>query len=142
MVPKRLWGRDMNGRIFIDGSNVVFWRGGQRDAAMPLLVTRALLARRFVPTVYFDHSIHRHLTQDMLGEVSAQAQVIVAPKGMQADALLLEAAIGTQIQIVTNDHFHDWRKTYPQLRTDTLVTGRIGKGGLVQFSKKLRAVPI
>ncbi|MEQ6204574.1 hypothetical protein ABMC88_16155 [Sulfitobacter sp. HNIBRBA2951] len=132
----------MEGEIAVDGSNVVFWRGGQRDAAMPSLVTRALRARRFVPTVYFDHSIHRHLTQDMLDELSAQTRIVIAPKGTQADALLLEAAVGTSIQIVTNDRFHDWRKTYPQLRTDTLVTGRIVKGGRVQFSKKLRAVPI
>ena len=107
-----------------------------------MLITRALVARRFAPVVYFDNSIHAYLGKQALGELSALGQVIVVPKGTQADPELLDAALSARCQIVTNDRFNDWRKAYLSLRNDTLVTGRIVKGGRVQFSKKLRPAPL
>ena len=131
----------MTRAIFIDGSNCLFWQSGQRREDAPLLITRALIARRFAPVVYFDNSIRLHLGGPTLDSLAALAQVIVVPKGSQADPHLIETALAAQCQIVTNDRFHDWRKIYPRLRNDTLVTGQIAKGGRVQFSKKLRPAP-
>ncbi|WP_170151166.1 NYN domain-containing protein [Sulfitobacter guttiformis] len=129
-------------QIFVDGSNVLFWRGGQADRDVPLLVIQALLRRRFQPVVYFDHSIGRHLSKDDLAALSNVAQVVIAPRGTPADALLLAAAAQERIQIVSCDRFRDWRPDQPQLRMKWLVTGRIEKGGQVSFSKKLKPAPL
>lgn len=130
----------MSAHIAIDGSNVLFWRGGQKMPDVPELVTRALIARRFGPVVYFDHSIHRHMPSEALDALAAIAPVVIAAKGTPADALLIDT-IG-QGQIVSNDRFRDWRAQVPQIRNDLLVTGSIGKGGRVCFSKKLRPAPL
>lgn len=129
----------MSAHIAVDGSNVLFWQGGQKLVHVPLLVTRALIARRFDPVVYFDHSIHLHMPKEAIEALTALAPVVIADKGTPADALLLET-IGKG-QIVSNDRYRDWRAKYPQLRNDALVTGSIGKGRRVQFSKKLRPAP-
>jgi hypothetical protein len=132
----------MIGKILIDGSNVLFWRGGHPCAELPARVTRALMARRFVPVVYFDHSIGRHMTPDAVRRLEELARVIVAPAGTSADALLLEACAFGRIQIVSNDRFQVWRSAHPMLRADWCVTGRTGKAGRVSFSKKLRPAPL
>lgn len=130
----------MQAHISIDGSNVLFWRGGHKHIDVPEAVTRALIARRFAPVVYFDHSIHRHMPQSALKALAVLVPVVIADRGTPADALLLEAI--AQGQIVSNDRYRDWRAQVPHLRNDALVTGRIGKGGRVCFSKKLRSAPI
>jgi hypothetical protein len=128
--------------ILVDGSNVLFWRGGQADASVPLLVIRALSARRFTPLVYFDQSIHRHLGAAALEQVSYLCTVTIAPRGTFADELLLEACGAGRRQIVSCDRFEAWRRLYPALRADWCVTGCIAKGGRVSFSKKLRPAPL
>lgn len=128
--------------VLLDGSNALFWRGGQVDADVPEIVVRALLSRRFAPEVYFDHSIWRHLGQGHLDHLATLATVCVVPRGTQADELLLDASAQGRIQIVSNDRFRTWRDLHPKLRNDWLVTGSIGKGGRVNFSKKLRLAPI
>jgi len=132
----------MTQAIYIDGSNCLFWQSGQRCEDAPLLIIRALVSRRLAPVVYFDNSIHLHLGAQALDGIAALGQVIIVPKGSQADPKIIEAAVAARSQIVTNDRFHDWRKVYPFLRNDTLVTGHIAKGGRVQFSKKLRPAPL
>ncbi|MEP1766897.1 MAG: hypothetical protein ABJJ53_09720 [Sulfitobacter sp.] len=132
----------MPAKILMDGSNVVFWRGGQADSAVPDRVACALLARRFMPHIFFDHSIWRHLGQDQLDHLAAIALVTIAPRGTPADALLLQACQRGRFQIVSNDRFRAWRGEHPLLRKDWLVTGSIGKGGRVGFSKMLRPAPI
>jgi len=128
--------------ILIDGSNVVFWRAGQLDREVPMMVVRALISRRFSPVIIFDHSIHRHLGEAALNALGALARVNVAPRGTPADKLLLEACDRGRLQIVSGDRFSEWRPAHPQLRREWLVTGRIGKGGRVSFSKKLRPAPV
>lgn len=128
--------------ILVDGSNALYWRGGHAEGCVPALLIRALQARRFVPRVYFDHSIGRHLPEEALSALGDLVQIIVAPRGTPADALMLAACADGRIQIVSNDRFQDWRGTHPQLRADWRVTGRIGKGGRVSFSKKLRPATI
>lgn len=129
-------------QILIDGSNVLFWRAGQAQRDVPLLVVRALVARRFAPVVYFDHSVFQHIGQDGLDDLASEVQVIIAPRGTPADALLLGACDQGRIQIVSCDRYREWRTQHPRLRADWLVSGRIARGGRVSFSKKLRAVPL
>jgi hypothetical protein len=109
---------------------------------MPHMVTQSLIARRYAPVVVFDFSIHRYLTSRQLDEIGDISGLVVAPQGTTADAILLDAVSAKRTQIVTNDRYHDWRKTYPTLRNDTLVSGQIAKGGHVRFSKKLRPAPL
>jgi hypothetical protein len=126
----------------VDGSNTLFWRSGHADADAPEIVVRALMARRFVPEIYFDHSIWRHLGQGHLDQLAALVEVSVVPRGTQADEMLLDASKLGRIQIVSNDRFRAWRGQHPKLRNDWLVTGSIGKGEQVNFSKKLRPAPL
>ena len=128
--------------ILIDGSNVLFWRAGQAHRDAPAVVVAALIARRFMPVVYFDHSIHRHLGADELTSLAEHVQVKIAPSGTPADALLLDASDQGRIQIVSCDRYQSWRNSHPRLRRDWRVSGRIGKGGRVSFSKTLRAAPL
>ena len=125
-------------QILMDGSNILFWHANLAQPDVVVRVAQALTARRFVPVVYFDHSIARYM------EIAAHldvAQTVVAPQGTPADALLLEACQNGRIQIVSNDRFADWQQDHPRLRADWRVTGRIGKGGKVSFSKKLKPAP-
>lgn len=128
--------------ILIDGSNVLYWRSGQADLNALGLIIAELAARRFVPVVYFDHSIVRYETGAALEKRCEPAQIMVAPRGTPADPLLLAACNSGCIQIVSCDRYRAWRGVYPQLQKDWLVTGRIAKAGRVSFSKKLRPAPL
>ncbi len=128
--------------ILVDGSNVLFWHGGQAQPRTPMLVLNALVGRRFAPIVYFDNSIHRHVAGADLDLLQEVVQVCIAPRGTQADALLLDACDQGRTQIVSNDRFRGWRVDHPALRSGWLVTGSIEKGGRVSFSKKLRPAPL
>lgn len=132
----------MTSAILVDGSNVLFWRTGRKDAAVPELVVRSLIARRFIPVVYFDHSISQHMDDGQLDRLAMLAEVAIASRGTPADALLLGACEGGRIQIVSCDRFAQWRAEYPNLRRSWLVTGRVAKGGHVSFSRTLCLPPI
>lgn len=140
-VALKKWGNAL-AQILVDGSNVLFWRGGQPQADVPELVVRALVQRRFAPVVYFDNTVARYISAVALAGLSDIAQVHVAPRGTPADALLLEACNEGRIQIASRDRFAAWRKDHPRLRADWLVTGRVERGGRISFSKKLRAAPL
>ncbi len=132
----------MAAKILMDGSNVLFWRGGHVAPQMPEMVAKTLRARRFDPVIYFDNSIGRHMPQGLLDLLDDQFEMIITPRGTQADELLLDACALGRCQIVSNDRFRGWRELHPQLRMDWLVTGSVGKGGRVSFSKKLRPAPL
>lgn len=132
----------MTNSILVDGSNVLFWHGGQAQSRTPMLVLNALVGRRFVPVVYFDNSVYRHVADADLDQMREFAQVCVAPRGTQADELLLDACGQGRTQIVSNDRFRGWRVDHPALRSGWLVAGSIEKGGRVSFSKKLRPAPL
>lgn len=129
-------------KILVDGSNTLFWRANTPQSDVPHIVLRALLARRFLPVVYFDHSVLRYLDNGALSGLENLAQVHIAPRDTPADALLLAACAQGRFQIVSNDRFSDWHRQYPQLNKRWRVSGRIGKGGAVSFSKTLRAAPL
>ena len=129
-------------KILIDGSNVLFWRAGQPDRDAPMQVFRALVARRYTPVLYFDHSIHRYLGQADLERFAGLTSLVIVPRGTTADIALLEACDNGRFQIVSADRFQAWRSQFPDLRGRWLVTGRMGKGGRVSFSKKLRPAPL
>ncbi|WP_298859863.1 hypothetical protein [uncultured Sulfitobacter sp.] len=129
-------------QILVDGSNVLFWRGGQAQSEVPTLVVRALMLRRFAPIVYFDYTVSLHLSSLELTSLSKVAEINIAPRGTPADVLLLDACCDGRIQIVSCDRFSAWRTYYPRLKADWLVTGRVERGGRISFSKKLRAAPI
>ncbi len=129
-------------KILVDGSNVLFWRAGQPDPEAPMQVFRALVARRYTPVIYFDHSIHRYLGQGELERLAGQTSPIIVPRGTSADGALLEACDQGRFQIVSGDRYQAWRGQFPNLRGRWLVTGRIEKGGRVSFSKKLRPAPL
>ncbi len=128
--------------ILVDGSNVLFWRGGQAQREALVLVIGALNLRRFAPSVYFDHSIYGYLSASDLATLNVLSQIIVAPGGTPADALLLDACDHGRIQIVSCDKYQDWQSKHPRMRRDWRVSGRIEKGGRVSFSKTLRAAPL
>ena len=132
----------MKPNLLIDGSNVLFWVGNRPQGDVPALVTRALVARRFIPAVYFDNSIFLHMQQDLIDQLATLAHVVIAPAGTPADALLLEASGQGRRQIVSNDRFRAWRTQHPALQAKWLVTGRIEKGGRASFSKKLKPAPL
>lgn len=132
----------MTAKILIDGSNVLFWQGGHVQIDAPALVVRALLARRFAPVIYFDNSIGQHLGADALDTLRALAEVTIVPAGTPADVVLLAACGQGRQQIVSNDRFQTWRGQFPALQGRWLVTGAIGKGRRVSFSKKLRPAPL
>jgi hypothetical protein len=129
-------------KILIDGSNVLFWHAGQPDPDAPMQVFRTLVARRYAPVIYFDHTIHRYLAQSDLERFAGHADTVIVPRGTSADGALLQACENGRFQIVSADRFRAWRCQYPNLRGRWLVTGRIEKGGRASFSKKLRPVPL
>ncbi|KEJ89168.1 hypothetical protein [Sulfitobacter donghicola] len=128
--------------VLVDGSNTLFWGGEQARPELPKAVATSLVARRFQPVVFFDHSIDRWMNSAALDGLRMIAEVIIAPRGTKADALLLAACQGGKIQIISNDRFRDWRPDYPHMRKEWFVTGSIGKGQRVSFSKKLRSAPL
>lgn len=129
-------------KILVDGSNVLFWRGMQAQTGAVDLVLEALIARRFEPQLYFDHSIARVADAAVLEGWAQHVAVLVAPKGTVADGMLLRDCAQGRFQIVSNDRLRDWRSAHPGLRAQWLVTGRIGRRGRVEFSKKLRRAPL
>lgn len=124
--------------IVIDGSNVMHWQGRQPSVATLRTVLTELIRRGFTPVVWFDANVGYKIGDRYLGphplakllDISAQ-QVLVAPKGLPADPLLLDCAIKLQTKVVTNDRFRDWAESYPQAKEPGfLVTGNICDGGV------------
>lgn len=122
--------------IVVDGSNVMYWDRETPSFDTVRQVLRAVEAEGFVPLVWFDANAgHVVAGQYMRPERLAktlglqQGQVLVAPKGMPADPLLLEEAARLGVRIVTNDRFRDWAEDHPMVRDpDRFVRGRVRDG--------------
>jgi hypothetical protein len=109
--------------VLVDGSNVMHWQD-QRPSLDPVkAVVAQLSAQGHVAGVVFDANagwklMDRYLHDGdfarLLGLESRQ--VLVVPKGTQADPFLLETAREFGARIVTNDRFRDWADAHPEVQ--------------------------
>lgn len=119
--------------ILIDGSNVMHWQDGVVALAPLTQVIGRLKALGYVPGVVFDANagwklfgryLHDHDFAQLLGLETRQ--VLVVPKGTQADTYLLETAREFGVRIVTNDRYRDWAEAHPEV----LEPGFLIRGGM------------
>lgn len=124
--------------IIVDGSNVMHWQDGTARLGPLREVIAILQERDFIPGVVFDANAgyklsDRYMDADALGHLLGlqQDQVMVVPKGEQADATILIAARDHGVRIVTNDRFRDWADSFPDVsQSSTLVRGGYRDGQL------------
>jgi Zc3h12a-like Ribonuclease NYN domain len=119
--------------ILVDGSNVMHWQDNTPQLAPVLLVIEHLKALGYVPGIVFDANagwklMDRYLHDGDFARLLAveKRQVLVVPKGTQADPFLLETAKEFGARIVTNDRFRDWAKAHPRV----LERGFLIRGGM------------
>ena len=128
LVGLRLWGarRQRSARhknwILIDGSNVMHWQDNTPQLAPLLQVIEDLKERGFAPGVVFDANAGYKLFGKYLNEHELSGmlslplnQLLVVPKGKQADPFIIETALKFGVPVVTNDRFSDWAETYPEV---------------------------
>lgn len=119
--------------VLIDGSNVMHWQDGV-VALTPLTeVIGRLKELGYVPGVVFDANAGwklagRYLHDSDLARLLGlePRQVLVVPKGTQADSYLLETAREFGVRIVTNDRYRDWAVAHPEV----LEPGFLVRGGM------------
>lgn len=106
----------------IDGSNVMYWRGGTPQLDTVKAVMQKVAAQGFTPGVMFDANAGYLLEDKYLNDAEfakrlglPRDRVMVVPKGVQADAYLLTAARDLGAVIVSNDRFRDWVGDYPEV---------------------------
>lgn len=118
--------------ILVDGSNVMHWQNGVPTVAPLTGVIARLQDMGYVPGVVFDANagwklqgryLHDAALAQLLGLEARQ--VLVVPKGAQADSYLLETARDFGVRIVTNDRYRDWADAHPEV----LKPGFLIKGG-------------
>lgn len=123
-------------RIVLDGSNLLYWLDDAPRLASVQIVLAALRDRGLEPVVWFDANAGYLVGGAWMGpDVLARRleltprQVFVAPKGVPADPLLLDAARRLGARVVTNDRYRDWIESRPWLTAPGfLVRGRIRAG--------------
>lgn len=131
--------------ILVDGSNVIYW-----DSETPSLAPlRALLAelqqRGQRPGVVFDANAGYKIATRYLhdGELARlldlpERQVMVVPKGRQADEFLLRAAREMGAKVVTNDRYRDWEDRYPEVREANFLVRGGYRGGAIWLNEGAR----
>lgn len=119
--------------ILVDGSNVMHWQDNAPSLHPVREVVEKLTGLGYVPGIVFDANAGWKLQGRYLhdGELARllgveDRQVLVVPKGTQADPYLLETAREFEAKIVTNDRYRDWAEQYP----DVLKPGFLIKGGM------------
>jgi hypothetical protein len=119
--------------ILIDGSNVMHWQEGAVALAPLTEVIGRLKELGYVPGVVFDANAGWKLAGRYLHDgdlarllVLETRQVLVVPKGTQADTYLLETAREFGVRIVTNDRYRDWAEAHPEV----LEQGFLIRGGM------------
>ena len=124
--------------IVIDGSNVLYWKNG-----VPLIdtvkdVVAAASKSGAKAGVIFDANAGYVVSEKFMNDRKfakrlnlPRNQVMVVPKGMQADPYILSAARDMGARIVTNDKYRDWTATYPEIRNPGhLIPGNYTSGKL------------
>lgn len=122
--------------VLVDGSNVIYWQDNTPQLEPLLQVVQDLSRRGLKPGVVFDANVGYKLSGKFLGERDLSRllslprdQILVVPKGTQADSFLLETARDLKAPIVTNDRFRDWVDRYPDVaQQGRLITGGIRDG--------------
>jgi len=124
--------------IVVDGSNVMYWDGDKPSLMTVRHVLKALQDEGLVPLVWFDANAGyltagQYLRPEQLSRMLGLSwgQVVVAPKGVPADPLLLEEAARMGARVVTNDRFRDWVEDHPSVREPGFLVGGRMKGGVV-----------
>ncbi|MBL9047250.1 MAG: hypothetical protein JNK34_08065 [Tabrizicola sp.] len=131
--------------VLVDGSNVMHWLDRTPSLDPVKAVVAQLAAQGHVAGVVFDANagwklmgryLHDGDFARLLGLESRQ--VLVVPKGTQADPFLLETAKEFGARIVTNDRYRDWAEAHPEvLEPGFLIRGGMRDGAV--WLKGLRA---
>lgn len=113
------------------------WKDNLPDLGPVRQAVGALTAMGYVPAVVFDANagwklMGRYLHEGELARLLdvERRQVLVVPKGVQADPYLLATADDFGARIVTNDRYRDWAEAHPRvLEPGFLIEGgiRVGK---------------
>lgn len=122
--------------VLVDGSNVIYWLDNTPQLAPLLQVVNDLSRRGLKPGVVFDANVGYKLTGKFMGERDLSRllslprdQILVVPKGTQADPFLLDTARQLNARIITNDRYRDWTDRFPDVaRPDRLITGVMRDG--------------
>jgi Zc3h12a-like Ribonuclease NYN domain len=132
--------------ILIDGSNVMHWQDNTPQLAPVRLVVDHLKSLGYVPGVVFDANagwklMGRYLHDGDFARLLGveKRQVLVVPKGTQADPFLLKTAREFGDRIVTNDRFRDWAEAHPKVKEPGfLIRGEMREGKV--YLKGVRGV--
>ncbi|MFO1203436.1 MAG: hypothetical protein U1E58_12450 [Tabrizicola sp.] len=124
--------------VLIDGSNVMHWQDNTPSLETVRRVVDQVRSLGYVPGVVFDANagwklLGRYLNdQDFARLLGIEPrQVLVVPKGTQADPYLLQTAREFGVRIVTNDKFRDWSEAHPEVRTPGfLIRGAAAEGAI------------
>ena len=127
--------------VLIDGSNVMHWNDNKPSLAALIAVIRNLDERGYAPSIVFDANAGWKLLGKYLSDQDFSRllglrveQVLVVPKGTQADPFLLETAKDFGARIVTNDRFRDWAEKYPKVRENGFLIRGGMQNGKVQLT--------
>lgn len=119
--------------ILVDGSNVMHWQDNSPALAPLMGVILRLTGLGYVPGIVFDANAGWKLQGRYLHDAELawllgveERQVLVVPKGTQADPYLLQTAREFDAKIVTNDRFRDWADQHPEV----LKPGLLIRGGM------------
>lgn len=117
--------------IIVDGSNVLHWKDNTPRIETLREVVQHLSGIGFTPGVVFDANAGylvagRYQNDAALGAALGipAANVMVVPKGTQADAIVLAAARDHGARIVSNDRYRDWADRHPEV----LAPGHVVRG--------------
>ena len=114
------------------------WQDNRPNLDPVRAVVRQLINLGHVPGVVFDANagwklMGRYLHDGDFARLLGleTRQVLVVPKGTQADPFLLQTAREFGARIVTNDRFRDWADAHPEvLQPGFLIRGFIRDGSL------------
>lgn len=129
---------EITGRsVIVDGSNVMNW-GGEPSIEVLSRVLKELQNRGLSPLVYFDANVGDKLLGKSVRPAKLAAelglpeeQIILAPKLVPADEILLERAVSDGLRVVTNDRFLKWNQRFPKVHEKGFLIKGMWKEGTV-----------
>lgn len=138
--------------IVLDGNNIVGGSGWEFDPLTKLLAE--LRQSKYKYTVFFDNNIFRALKErDLISQGQSITEcisvimgeqpenIVVAPKGEEADPYIIEQATRHNAAIISNDAFNDFRIEYPWLESgERLLSFRISGTDVLVPKLRLSAV--